>query len=113
MQSKAKTPKEYIDSLPADRKKPMGELRKVIKKNLSKEYSETMAYGMLMYCVPLKIYPAGYHCDPTLPLGYMSLASLLFANQQSNSQTFLMAVLKNTSRLCTKIGLYGTLDKNY
>ncbi len=75
MQSAAKTPKEYIDSLPADRKKPMGELRKVIKKNLSKEFSETMAYGMLMYCVPLKIYPAGYHCDPTLPLGYMSLAS--------------------------------------
>jgi hypothetical protein len=75
MQSTAKTPKDYIESLPADRKKPMEELRKVIKKNLSKEYSETMAYGMLMYCVPLKIYPAGYHCDPSLPLGYMSLAS--------------------------------------
>lgn len=75
MQSTAKTPKEYIDSLPTDRKKPMEELRKAIKNNLSKEYSETMAYGMLMYCVPLKIYPAGYHCDPTLPLGYMSLAS--------------------------------------
>ncbi|HWY13061.1 MAG TPA: DUF1801 domain-containing protein [Bacteroidia bacterium] len=75
MQSKAKTPQEYMDSLPADRKKPMEELRKVIKKNLSKEYAECVGYGMLAYVVPLKIYPAGYHCDPTLPLGYMNLAS--------------------------------------
>ncbi len=75
MQSKAKTPQEYIDSLPADRKKPMEELRKVIKKNLDKTYSEGIGYGMLSYCVPLKVYPAGYHCDPKLPLGYMMLAS--------------------------------------
>lgn len=75
MQSKATTPQEYIDSLPEDRRKPMEELRKAIKKNLSKEYQECMGYGMLAYVVPLKVYPAGYHCDPALPLGYMNLAS--------------------------------------
>ena len=39
MQSKAKTPQEYIDSLPEDRKKIMTELRKVIKKNIDKNFS--------------------------------------------------------------------------
>ncbi len=75
MQSKAVSPQEYIDSLQEERKKPMEELRKAIKKNLSKEYAECMAYGMLGYVIPLKVYPAGYHCDPKLPLGYMNLGS--------------------------------------
>ena len=46
MPSTATTPLEYMNSLPVDRKKPMEELRKVIKKNLSKEYSESIGYGM-------------------------------------------------------------------
>jgi len=75
MQSKAKTPKEYIDALPADRKKPISELRKVIKKNLPKGFSEEMNYGMLGYVVPHTLYPAGYHCDPKLPLPFMNIAS--------------------------------------
>ena len=34
-----------------------------------------MAYGMINWVVPHKIYPPGYHCDPKLPLGLMGLAS--------------------------------------
>jgi hypothetical protein len=30
---------------------------------------------MLSYVVPHSIYPAGYHCDPKLPLPFMALAS--------------------------------------
>ena len=75
MQSTAKTPNEYIESLPADRKKVMTELRKVIKKNIDKQFSEGMGYGMMGYSVPHKIYPAGYHCDPKLPLPFMGIAS--------------------------------------
>ena len=75
MQSKAKTPQEYIKSLPPDRKEAITELRKVILKNLPKGFSEEMSYGMLGYVVPHSLYPAGYHCNPKLPLPYMNVAS--------------------------------------
>lgn len=75
MTSKAATPQEYIDSLPAERKKAMAALRSVIKKNLPKGFSEVMSYGMIGYVVPHKLYPAGYHCDPKLPLPFVCIAS--------------------------------------
>ena len=34
-----------------------------------------MSYGMLCYCVPHSKYPAGYHCNPTQPLPFVSVAS--------------------------------------
>lgn len=75
MQSKALTVKDYLESLPEDRKKAMNELRKIILKNLPKGYSEEMSYGMIGYVIPHSIYPNGYHCDPKLPLPFMSIAS--------------------------------------
>jgi hypothetical protein len=75
MQSTAKTPDEYFNSLPDDRRDAMMKLRKEIKKNLPKGFQECMAYGMVGYVVPHSLYPAGYHCDPKLPLGFMSIAS--------------------------------------
>ncbi|MFN0156880.1 MAG: DUF1801 domain-containing protein [Bacteroidota bacterium] len=75
MQSKAKTPKAYIDSLPEERKQPIKELRKVVLKNLPKGFSEVMSYGMLGYVIPHSIYPDGYHCDPKQPLPFMCIAS--------------------------------------
>jgi hypothetical protein len=75
MRSEATTPQDYIDSLPEDRKKVMSALRKEIKKNIDKNFSESMGYGMMGYAVPHKIYPPGYHCDPKQPLPFMGLAS--------------------------------------
>lgn len=75
MRSEAKTVDEYIESLPADRKAAMAELRKVIKKNLPKGFQEGMGYGMMGYSVPHSKYPNGYHCDPKQPLPFMGLAS--------------------------------------
>ncbi len=75
MKSEAKTPEEYFNSLPEDRKSAMIELRKVILKNQPKGFKEIMGYGMVNYVVPLSKYPAGYHCDPKLPLGLMAIAS--------------------------------------
>ena len=75
MQSKAQTVTEYINELPADRKKAIEELRKEIKKNLPKGFEEGMGYGMIGYSVPHKLYPAGYHCTPELPLPFVSIAS--------------------------------------
>jgi uncharacterized protein YdhG (YjbR/CyaY superfamily) len=75
MPSKVTTIEEYIAGLPAERKKPFEEIRKTIKKNLPKGFKECIAYGMIGYVVPLSTYPAGYHCNPALPLGFMCLAS--------------------------------------
>jgi hypothetical protein len=74
MQS-AKTVKEYLEQLPDDRKEAFAELRKVILKNLPKGFTEEMSYGMIGYVVPHSRYPAGYHCDPKLPLPFLSIAS--------------------------------------
>lgn len=52
MQSKAKTPNEYFDTLPEDRREVMVELRKVIAKNLPKGFVEVMQYGMPGWVVP-------------------------------------------------------------
>ena len=75
MTSTAKTPEEYMASLPDDRKSAMQKLRDSVVKNLPKGFSENMSYGMLCYCVPHSKYPAGYHCDPKQPLPFVSIAS--------------------------------------
>jgi len=75
MQLKATTPKEYLDALPKHRKYIISKLREQILNNLPKGFEEAMSYGMLGYVIPHKIYPNGYHCDPKLPLPFMSLAS--------------------------------------
>lgn len=75
MQYKAKTPEEYIVQLPEDRKAPITKLRNIINQNIDKGYSEEINYGMIGWVVPHSIYPAGYHCDPKLPLPFLSIAS--------------------------------------
>jgi uncharacterized protein YdhG (YjbR/CyaY superfamily) len=75
MQSKAATVQEYLESVPEDRKTALNELRKTILKNLPKGFKEGMGYGMAGYVVPHSLYPAGYHCDPKLPLPFMGFAS--------------------------------------
>ena len=34
-----------------------------------------MSYGMIGYVIPHSLYPAGYHCDPKLPLPFINIAS--------------------------------------
>jgi hypothetical protein len=75
MTSEAKTPAQYINELPADRKEALSELRNVVLKNIPQGFKEVMSYGMLGYVVPHEIYPSGYHCNPKLPLPFVSIAS--------------------------------------
>lgn len=75
MKSKAKTVTQYLAELPADRRTAIEAVRKVILKNLDKQYEEGMQYGMIGYYVPHKVYPAGYHCDPKQPLPFVCLGS--------------------------------------
>ena len=70
--SKAKTPKEYIDQLPEDRRQTMRKLRALVRKHLPKGYVEVMRWGMLCYEVPLRTYPDTYNKEPLM---YAALAS--------------------------------------
>jgi hypothetical protein len=73
--SKATTVKAYLAELPAERRSALSAVRKVILKNLDKDYEEGMQYGMIGYYVPHRVFPAGYHCDPKQPLPFAGLAS--------------------------------------
>jgi hypothetical protein len=75
MQSKAKTVKEYLAELPADRRAAISAVRKVLRENLDPTFEEGMQYGMIGYYVPHRVFPDGYHCDPKQPLPFACLAS--------------------------------------
>jgi len=75
MRSEAKTVEDYYDSLQDDRKEAMLQLRHIINKNLPKGFAETIDYGMPGWSVPHSLYPAGYHCDPKIPLPFLGIAS--------------------------------------
>jgi Domain of unknown function (DU1801) len=87
MKSNAKTVKDYLASLPEDRRAGIEAVRKVILKNLDKDYEEGMMWGMIGYAVPHRVWPLGYHCDPSKPLMMCSLAS-----QKNNMTVYLMSV---------------------
>ena len=87
MKSKASTVKEYLASLPEDRRKGIEVVRKVILKNLDKQYEESMLWGMIGYAVPHRVWPTGYHCDPSKPLMMAALSS-----QKNNLSVYLMSV---------------------
>jgi hypothetical protein len=87
MKSSAKTVKEYLASLPEDRRAAIEAVRKVIRANLDKDYEECMLYGMIGYAVPHRVWPLGYHCDPSKPLMMAALAS-----QKNNLTVYLMSV---------------------
>lgn len=75
MNYKASTPDEYIAVIPEERRAPIEKLRNVINQNLPDGFEECISYGMIGWVVPHSKYPAGYHCDPKLPLPFLSIAS--------------------------------------
>ena len=75
MKIEATSPDHYMEQLPEDRQGPMQELRQTILDNLPDGFEEQMSYGMIGCVVPHSLYPAGYHCDPSLPLPFLSIAS--------------------------------------
>ncbi len=85
--SPAKTPEEYLLSLPAERRAVIAAVRDLILANLPSGYVETMNWGMLSYEIPLSTYPNTYNGQP---LGYIGLAA-----QKNNYALYLMAVYAN------------------
>jgi hypothetical protein len=91
MKSKATTVKAYLASLPADRRAGIEAVRTVIRRNLDKHYEESMLYGMIGYAVPHRVWPLGYHCDPSKPLMMAALSS-----QKNKLTVYLMSVYSDT-----------------
>jgi len=75
MQYEANSPDEYITQIPEERKVIMRKLRCIIKDNLPSGFEEGMNYKMIGYYVPHSIYSEGYHCDTSLPLPFINIAS--------------------------------------
>ncbi|RXM52726.1 MULTISPECIES: DUF1801 domain-containing protein [unclassified Chryseobacterium] len=66
---------DYLSKIPDERQEPFKKLYDMINNNLPKGFEEISNYGMLGWAVPLKTYPAGYHCAPGTPLPFINLAS--------------------------------------
>lgn len=75
MQSSAKTVDEYLAALPPDRRTALSTVRDVILANLDADYEEGIAYGVISYHVPHRVFPPGYHANPKLGLPFAALAS--------------------------------------
>ncbi|MBI1315538.1 DUF1801 domain-containing protein [bacterium] len=66
---------EYLGQLPEERKPIITTLSQLIEERIPEGFEQTMSYGMIGWVVPHAKYPAGYHCDPKLPLPFANLAS--------------------------------------
>jgi hypothetical protein len=76
MTSNASTPLAYIQGIKDDhRRAAFEQLRETVVANLPDGFEEAMSYGMIGYVVPHRLYPAGYHCNPKLPLPFVAIAA--------------------------------------
>ncbi len=83
MARNATTVKEYLASLPDDRRKVLAKVRSVIRKHLPEGYEEKLTYGIISYQVPLKTLPDTYNGQP---LCYAGLAA-----QKNHNALYLMS----------------------
>ena len=81
---------EILNNIPEERKASVNQLRDTILKNLPNGFIETVSYGMISYVVPHTIYPKGYHCDPKIPLPFLS-----FASQKNSVNLYHMGMYAN------------------
>lgn len=75
MQITSNSLEDYLSKIPEKRRELFKKLYHAINNNLPKGFEEMSNYGMLGWVVPLKTYPAGYHCTPGTPLPFINLAS--------------------------------------
>jgi hypothetical protein len=84
VKSQANTVAAYLKELPAERRKVVSEVRKLIRRRLPAGYEEAMNWGVIVYQVPFKKF-ADTHNDQ--PLCYAGLAA-----QKNNYSLYLMCI---------------------
>jgi uncharacterized protein YdhG (YjbR/CyaY superfamily) len=75
MRIEAENLDDYITKCPEERQEPMKKLAEAIRSNIDPNFSEGMSYGMPGWVVSHDLYPDGYHCKPSEPLPFISVAS--------------------------------------
>lgn len=75
MKYSANSVEEYLEQVADDKKEAINQIRNIILRNIPNGFKEELSYGMIGYVVPHNLYPSGYHCDPKLPLPFISLAA--------------------------------------
>lgn len=75
MKNPAKTIDEYLQNVSKVRSESFEKLYSTVRENIPADFQETITYGMRGWVVPHTLYPKGYHCDPSLPLPFISIAS--------------------------------------
>ena len=88
------TIEDYLATIPEDRLEIFNKIRNSIKETIPAGFEECISYGMIGYVVPHSIYPNGYHCDPKLPLPFISLAS-----QKNSINLYHMGIYMNPELL--------------
>lgn len=73
--SRPETIDAYLAALEPERRGTVETLMVTVRSNLPAGFEEVIGYGMPSWVVPHSLYPAGYHCDPELPLPFLSVAA--------------------------------------
>jgi len=67
---------QYLDNIENQTfREALVKLRNHVLQNLPPGFTEEISYGMIGYVVSHKLYPSGYHCNPKLPLPFLSIAA--------------------------------------
>jgi hypothetical protein len=82
MNKKVSTVQKYLAQFSKQDQQKINKMRRLIKATIDPRYKEVIAYNMISYVIPHKLYPDGYHVDPKQPLSYVSIA------QQKNYFSF-------------------------
>src|SRR5882672_4611984 len=89
--SAARTVKQYLAELPAERRAAIAAVRTMVRRHLPAGYQESMNFGMIAYEVPLSRHADTYNGQPLM------LAAL--ASQKNYCALYLMAVYSDPARL--------------
>jgi uncharacterized protein YdhG (YjbR/CyaY superfamily) len=88
------TVSDYIDNVQEERKSVFLQVLEAVRKGIPSDFEECISYGMIGFVVPHSLYTKGYHCDPKLPLPFISLA-----NQKNSINLYHMGIYANADLL--------------
>ncbi|MEO7410134.1 MAG: DUF1801 domain-containing protein [Sphingomicrobium sp.] len=70
--SSASTVADFLDGLPSQQRAPVAHMRNLVNQALPPGFREAFAYGMIVWAIPLEIYPDTYNKQP---LGIVALGA--------------------------------------
>lgn len=101
----------YLDNVVEDRREGFRKLFETIRTHLPEGFEETISYKMIGWVIPKSTYPAGYHCDPKLPLPFIMIAaqknfiSVYHMGIYSDNELMNWFTSEYTARVSTKLDI--------